>query len=255
MKRFTFGRLLLAVFLAALFFGSGLTMYQVGSYFNYLDAYSGHIARQDESAAREGLKDLQYFYEQNRKLESVGLSWIGEDHVFEDATCQRAAFYNLTRNYKKTVDEELKDKDGFCIAFLRGNARWRQAQAITANALTLPDKTDAQKAERAKQLKLADDLASTLARDDYEAALKANPSHAPSSWNYDLLSNPETRAKGLKPKPGKIKIRLGQNPGGGPRNPGPKGEDDKKGEGKKSKDIDTNDQGPGQPGGKPRKVG
>lgn len=254
MKRFTLGRLLLAILLVVLFFGSGLIIYRVGSYFDHLDAYSGHIVRQDESASSEGLKDLQYFYEQNQKLDTVWLSWIGNDYIFEDPACQRAAFYNLTRDYKKTT-EELKDKEGFCASFLRATAWWRQAQGIYANALTLPDKTDVQKAEKEKQFKLADDMASTLARDDYEAALKANPSHAPSSWNYDLLSNPETRAKGLKPKPGKIKVRLGQNPGGGPRNPGPKGEDDKKGEGKKSKDIDTNEKGPGQPGGKPRKVG
>ena len=252
MRRFSFPRLLLAIPPAVLFLGSGLVMYQVGSYFYHLDAYSGHIARQDESAAREGLKDLQYFYEQNQQLDKVWLSWIGRDYIFEDSACQRAAFYNLTKDFEKTVNE-LQEKEGFCAAFLRGNARWRQAQAITANALTLPDKTDAQKAEKAKQLKLADDMAATFARDDFEAALKANPSHAPSSWNYDLLSNPETRAKGLMPKPGKIRVRVGL-PTGGSKNPGPRGEDDK-GEGNKSKDIDTNDEGPGQPGGRPRKVG
>lgn len=254
MKRFTVGRFLLAISLAALFLCLGLVVYQVGNYFSYSDAYSGHIVRQDESAARDGLKDLQYFYEQNRKLDSVWLSWVANDYIFEDPACQRAAFFNLTRDFKKTVDE-LRDKEGFCAAFLRGNARWRQAQAIYANALTLPDKTPAQKAEKERQLKLADDLAATLAKDDFEVALKANPSHAPSSWNYDLLSNPESRGKGLKPKPAKIKVRVGQNPGGGPRNPGPKGDEDEKGEGKKSKDIDTNDEGPGQPGGKPPKVG
>ncbi|OGN03838.1 MAG: hypothetical protein A2655_01080 [Candidatus Yanofskybacteria bacterium RIFCSPHIGHO2_01_FULL_43_42] len=253
MKRFTLGRLLLAVLLAALFSGFGLVIYRVGNYFDHLDAYSGHIVRQDESAARDGLKDLQYFHEQNQKLDKVWLSWVAENYIFEDPACQRAAYHNLTKNYKKTIDEELQDKDGFCASFLRGNARWRQAQAIFANALTLPENSDVQKAEKEKQFKLADDMAATFARDDFEAALKANPSHAPSSWNYDLLSNSETRAKALMPKPGKIKVRVGV-PGGGFRNPGPRGDDDK-GEGKKSKDIDTNDPGPGQPGGKPRKVG
>lgn len=253
MKRFTLGRLLLAILLAVLFFSFGRVIYQVGNYFDHLDAYSGHIARQDESAAREGLEDLQYFYKQNQKLDTVWLSWIRRDYVFEDPACQRAAFNNLTRDYEKTV-KELQDKEGFCASFLRGVAWWRQAQAIYANALTLPDKTDAQKADKEKQLKLADDMAAIFAKDDFETALKANPNHAPSSWNYDMLSNPETRAAGLHPKPGKIKVRIGQNPGGGPRNPGPKGEDDI-GEGKKSKDIDTNEKGPGQPGGKPRKVG
>ena len=252
MKRFTLGRLLLATLLVVLFLGSGLFMYQVGSYFEHMDTYSGHIALQDESAAREGLKDLQYFYEQNSKLDAVWLSWIGRDYILENPACQRAAFYNMTRDFEKTV-EELREQEGFCAYFLRGNARWRQAQGIYANALTLPDKTDEQKAKKTEQLKLADDLAGTLARDDYEAALKANPSHAPSSWNYDLLSDPEKRAKALMPKPGKIKMRIGQS-AGGRSNPAPQGEDDK-GEGKKSKDIDTNDKGPGQPGGRPRKAG
>ena len=253
MRRFSFPRLLLAILLAAVFLGSGLVMYQVGSYFDYADAYSGHISRQDESAARDGLKDLRYFYEQNQKFDTVWLSWIGHDYIFEDPACQRAAFYNLTRDFEKTVTE-LQDQEGFCAFFLRGNARWRQAQGIYANALTLPDKTPAQKEEKERQLKIADDLAATFAKDDYEAALKANPSHAPSSWNYDMLSNPETRAKGLMPKPGKPKIRVGF-PAGGPSNPAPLGEEDKEGEGKKSKDIDTEDEGLGQPGGRPRKVG
>lgn len=254
MRRFMFGRLLLASLLVALFSGFGLIMYQVGSYFDYLDAYSGHIARQDESAAREGLQDLQYFYEQNRKLDVVRLSWLGRDYVFEDSACQRAAFSNLTKNYRQTVEKELNDQESFCASFLRGVARWRQAQAISVNALTLPNKTAAQKEERENQLKLADDLA-TLAKDDFEAALKANPDHAPSSWDYDFLSNPETRAAGLKPKPGKIKVRVGQDPGGGSGGPGPKGEDDDEGKGEKSKDIDTDNQGPGQPGKKSKKVG
>ncbi len=253
MKRFSFPRLLLAILLAAFFSGVGLVMYQIGSYFDHRDAYSGHIVRQDESAARDELKDLQYFYDQNRKLGAIRLSWVGEEYLFKDAACQRAAFYNLTKNYRKTVEEELKYEESFCAAFLRGNARWRQAQAIKARALTLPDKTDIQKAEKEKQMKLADDLAAIFAKDDYEAALKANPDHAASSWNFDQLSNPETRAAGLMPKLGKPKFRVGA-PAGGPKNPGPLGEDGK-GEGKKSKDIDTEDQGPGQPGGKPRKAG
>lgn len=254
MERFSLGRLLLAVLSAVLFLGFGLVIYQVGNYFSYLDAYSGHIARQDESAARDGLKDLQYFYEQNKKLDTVWLSWIGRDYIFEDPACQRAALYNLQKNFERTT-KELQDKESFCASFLRGVARWRQAQAIYANALTLPEKTAVQKAKKEKQFKIADDLAATFAKDDFAAALKANPSHAPSSWNFDMLSNPEKRAEDLMPKPGKIKVKIGQNPSGGLRNPGPKGEEDKKGEGKKSKDIDTKDKGPGQPGGKPRKVG
>ena len=252
MKRISFVRLLLAVLLVLVCSVSGFMFYQAGNYYDHLDAYSGHISRQDQSPAKEGLKDLQYFYDQNRKLGVVGLSWVAERYLFQDMACQRSAFYNLDRNFDKTV-EELKDKEGFCAFFLRANARWRQAQAIYANGLTLPDKTDEQKAEKARQLKLADDIASTLVRDDYMAALKANPSHHPSSWNYDLVSNPDTRAKGLRPKPGQIRVRLGQGAGGGKSDPGPLGENDK-GLGNKSKDIDTKDEGPGKPGSKPRKV-
>src|SRR3989344_7935001 len=253
MKRFTFGRLLLAFLLSFLFLCLGVVLYQTGNYFGYRDAFSGHIVRQDESAARDGLKDLEYFYGQNKKLERVWLSCVGEDYIFKDADCQRAAFYNLTKDYEKTINE-LRDKNSFCASFLAGVAWWRQAQAIYANALTLPDKTPAQKEGREKQLKLADDMAATFAKDAFETALKANPNHAPSSWNYDMTSDPEKRAGGLMPKPGKISVRLGRDAGGGAKNPGPLGEDGQ-GKGNKSKDIDTNEKGPGQPDGKPRKVG
>lgn len=248
MRRFSVIRISLAVLLAVLLTGLGLLMYQVGSYFDHADAYSGHIVRQDESAAREGLRDLEYFYQQNRKLEPFWLSWIGDEYLFVDAACQRAAFSNMTRDFERTVTE-LRDLEDFCASFLRGTARWRQAQAIYANGLTVKDK-----AEQERQLKLADELAATLAKDDFEAALKANPGHAASSWNYDLLSDPQSRAAALKPKPGRIKVRLGRNPGGG-TGPGPLGEDDSEGEGNKTKDLDTNEKGPGQPDGKRRKSG
>ena len=249
MKRFSFSRLLLAVLLAAGSIGLGAFSYQVGKYFDFQDAYSGHIARGDESAAREGLEDLRYFHEQNRKLDTVWLSWLGDGYLFQDAACQRAAFYNLTKDYEKTVTE-LREGNDFCASFLRGVARWRQAQAIYANGLNIKDK-----AEQERQLKLADEMAATLAKDDFETALKANPGHAASSWNYDMLSDPDARAAGLMPKPGAVKIRLGRQPAGGLEGEGPQGEDDEKGEGKKTKDLDTNEEGPGRPDGKPRKVG
>ncbi len=242
MKRFTVGRLLLAILLAAVFSVLGLISYQIGNYYSYKDAYSGHIVRRDKSASRDGLKDLQFFYE---------LDYL-PSYLSKDADCERAAYYNLDNDLEKTINE-LRDKKRFCASFLRGVATWRQAQAEYANALTLPDKTPVQKKDKLKQLKLADEKAATLAKDDFEAALKANPDHAPSSWDHDLLSNPENRAMALMPKPGKIKIQLGQS-GGGKTNPGPLGEDGK-GEGKKSKDIDTNEEGPGRPDGKPKKVG
>ena len=238
MKRFSFPRLLLAVLLVAIFSGLGVFIYQVGKYYDFQDVYSGHIARGDESAAREGLEDLRYFHEQEYL----------PAYLFQDAACQRAAFSNLTKDYERTV-KELMENESFCASFLRGVARWRQAQAIYANGLTLKNQ-----AEKEKQLKLADELAATLAKDDFEAALKANPGHHASSWNFDMLSDPDARAKGLQPKPGRAKVRLGQSPGVGRGNPGPKGEDGP-GEGNKTKDLDTNDEGPGQPDGKPRKSG
>ncbi len=255
MKRFSFVRILLAILLVSVCSTAGFLMYQVGSYFSHLDAYSGHISRQDRSSARDELKDLQYFYDQNRKLSSIKLSWIGEKYLFHNIACLHAAYYNLDRDYSKTVDE-LGDKEGFCVYFLRANARWRQAQEITANATTLPDNTPEQKAEKDKQMKIADNLAATLVRDDYESAVKANPSHAPSSWNFDLVSDPKARARGLMPKPATIKVRLGiPGPGmGGKTNPGPKGENGK-GVGTKTKDMDTQEEGPGHPKGKPRKIG
>ena len=254
MRRLSFRRLLLATLVLSVLSVVGLVTYQIGNYYEHLDAYSGHIVRHDQSAARDGLKDLQYFYDLNRRLDFVRLSWVGEKYIFGDMSCQRAAFYNLDRNFGQTV-EELKDKEGFCASFLLANAMWRQAQAIYANALTLPEKTPAEKADKEKQMQIADDMASTVIKDYYEAALKAGYPHHPSSWNYDMMGNAQARARGLRPKPGVIYSRLGEGPGGGGFNPGPKGEESEKGKGDKSKDIDTKEEGPGRPGGRPRKVG
>lgn len=252
-RRFTPGRLVLALLLVAVFSGFSWLFFQAGNYFDHLDAYSGHVARQDQSAARDGLKDLEYFYRLNRKLDQFYLGWVGDKYLLRDFTFHESAFFYLSGDFEKVVSE-LRGEEGFWAYYLRGNARWRQAQGVTANALTLPDKTPAQKAEKEKQLKLAEELAGVLARDDYAEAVKASSGdHLPSSWNHDLVSDPDARKKGLMPKPGKIKVRLGESAGGS-GSPGPQG-DDSEGEGKKSKDLDTNEEGPGNPQGRPRKSG
>lgn len=250
--RFTIPRLLLAVLLVALFSSGSWVAYQVGSYFGYLDAFSGDIARGEESTSRDGLKDLQYFYDLSRRADDFYLGWIadlfGRDRLFKDFNSHRAAYYYVSGDREKAI-EQVRDAEGFWPAYIRGIARWRQDQAKTANGLNLKDPK-----EMAKQLKDADDEAGTTVKDDFEAALKADPSHVESSWDYDMTSDPKARAAGLAPKPAPIKTRLGVG-GGGPRQPGPEGDEDKEGLGKKSKDLDSKDPGPGRPDGKPGRVG
>lgn len=255
-KRFTLVRILIALVLTVLFTGSGYVLYEVGLYYSYLDNYSGHIERGDQTAARDGLKDLEYFYQLNRKLDALHLDWLGDKYLFYDSVYHRAAFNYIAGDYKK-VASDLQDQDSFWAFYLRANANWRIAQGIYANGLNLPDKTDKDKAEKEKQLKSADDLAKTLVKDDYALSVRSDPSGSlPPSWNYDLVSNDSARKKGLQPKPGPIKVKLGNNPGGG-SGPGLKGKDDDGKAATKPKDLDSKDgeKPGGKPGGKPRPRG
>ena len=255
-KRFTFLRFFLVLVLTVFFTGAGYLMYEVGLYYTYLDNYSGDVARGDQSAARDGIGDLDYFYQLNKKLNVIHLGWLGDKYLFYDSVYHRAAFNYIAGDYKKVTDD-LQGQDGFWAYYIRGNAQWRKAQGIYANALNLPNKTDKDKAEMAKQLKAADDLAKTVVKDDYAMAVRSDPSGSlPPSWNYDLVSNDATRKKGLQPKPAPIKVKLGQKPGNGP-GPGPKGKDNDGKAGTKPKDLDSKDgkKPGGQPDGKPRPRG
>lgn len=257
-KRFTLPRLFVALMLILFFTGAGYFAYMGGAYRDYLDNFSGTIARGDQSAARDSLKDLEYFYQFNRKLDAVGLGWVSRKYWFyeDDATYHRAAFNYIAGDYKG-VTGDLRDHDGFWASYLRANANWRIAQGTYANALNLPDKTDKEKSEKENQLKLADNLANTLVKDDYALAVKSDSSGLlEPSWNYDLVSNDASRKKGLQPKPAPIKVKLGDKPGGG-SGPGPMGKDDDGKAATKPKDLDSKDiDNPGgKPGGKPRPRG
>ncbi len=248
-KRFTFLRFLAAILIAFLFSGMAYLLYKVGLYYSYLDAYSGHIARGDQTAAREGMEDLNYFYELSDNLH---LRWAADKYLFKDSIYHRAAFNYVAGDYDRVISD-LQGQDSFWAYYIRGNAQWRRAQGIYANGLNLNDK-----AEKEKQLKAADDLAKDMVKDDYALAVKSDPAGSlPPSWNYDLVSDDGARQKGLQPKPAPIKVKLGIPIPGGKSGPGPKGEKDKGKAGTKPQDLDNKGgETPGaKPGGKPKPRG
>lgn len=249
-RRVTFMRVICFLLLMILPASIALLFYGGGVYYDYLDAYSGHITRGDQSAARSGLKDLEYFHQLNRKLDILHLSWLADKYLFYNAVYHRAAFFYITGDYSKAI-REVQGSEGFWGYFLRGNARWRQAQGIYANGLNLKDQ-----AEKNKQLRLADEMAKTLVKEDYAMAVKLDPfGTLPPSWNYDLVSDDRARGRGLMPKSGKIKVKLGI-PGQGGDGPGFTGESGDGKQGKKPKDLGQKDgQGPGNPSGRPQPKG
>ncbi len=249
-KRFTLFRFLAALLLAVLFSGVAYVLYEVGLYYSYLDAYSGHIVRGDQTAAREGMEDLNYFYQLSDELH---LRWLADKYLFKDSVYHRAAFNYVAGDFDGVVNKDLQGQEGFWAYYLRANANWRIAQGKYANGLNLKDK-----AEKEKQLKAADDLAKDLVKDDYALAVKADPNGSlPSSWNYDLVSDDGARKKGLQPKPAPIKVKLGIRIPCGKSGPGPKGEKDKGKAGTKPQDLDNKggEQPGGKPGGKPKPRG
>src|SRR3989338_11248005 len=113
-------------------------MYQRSLYNEYLDKFSGHIARGDQTAAKEGLQDLDYFYQLNRKLDVVGLGWVSRKYwLYEgNAVNYRTGSYYVAGDWDR-VKSELQGQDNFWAYYLRANAGWRKAQGIYANALNL----------------------------------------------------------------------------------------------------------------------
>lgn len=259
-KRFTPFRLFIAIVLTVFFSGMGYILRMGGLYRDYLDKFSGAVARGDQSVAKESLEDLEYFYQLNRKFDAVGLGWVSRRYLFyeSDTVYYRAASNYIAGDHKRVVSD-LQGEDDFWAYYLRANANWRIAQGTYVNALNLPDKTDKDKAEKEKQLRIADELAKTVVKDDYEQAVRNDPlGLLPPSWDYDLVSNDASRNKGLQPKPAQVKVKLGEKqPGAGNDGPGLKG---KSGDGKagtKPKDLDQKKgETPGaDPNGGPRRKG
>lgn len=251
-RHFSAGRFLAAILVIAFFLGIALVLNEVGLYYHSLDDYSGHLARGDQSAARDALKDLENFYQLNRKLSRFSLSWVADRFLFSEAIFHRAAFHYLIGDYGRVIND-LQGEEHFWAYYLRANARWRQAQGIYANALNLGQN---QQVMKDKQLKMADDLAKSLVKDDYALAIKGDPQGTlPPKWNYDLMTDDAARGRGLRPKPPKIRLKLGEKEGEG-KDRGLLGDEGEGKAGTKTKELgNKGSQGPGKPGGKPKGKG
>ena len=225
-RRFTWFRYLIAIVMVPTLFFIWFWPFSVGQFYEKLDSFSGTISRGEQLAAREGLKDLQYFYDLNAKLKSLKLDWVASKYLFKNAVNYEVAFDSLTGRSDR-VDKRLKYEDNFWAYYMRGNAKWRIAQSDFRHALTLED---AKLKEEEK--KKADDMAAST-KDDYERAIKSDPAGTlPPKWNYDLVTNPAARAAALGPKPVKVRLVLGE---GGK---GKKGLGDDKGDGLKGKGLE-----------------
>lgn len=222
LKRLTVGRIFVAAALITLFLFLGTVFYLASDYYKSLDAFSGDIVRRDQLAAREDLERLNYFYELNNMLEPYKLNWIADKYLFKDAPRYKAAYDYLTNRHVRVI-EELKNDNSFWGHFIKANSVWRLAQGIYEQSLKMDEKT------KSKMQQEADEKAYST-KDDYEEAIKINGGASlPPKWNYDFIANPSTRALGLKPKPGVIKVKLGtggkKNKGmGKDKGLGPKGE-------------------------------
>lgn len=246
-RRFTFKRILLALLVLIVLGFVAYIPYVKGDYYATLDRYSGDISRGDVTAAKEDLQNLKYFYALHEKLVSFHLGWIAGD-LFNDAKSYQAALSYISRGYGQVI-EELETEEGFWAYYIRANARFRQAQEMTANALNLQDPV-----KKKEQLQKADEMAKTT-KDDYLAAIKSDPNgiNEP-KWNYDIVTDDEARMRALMPKPGQIKVKLGVPGGGSGR--GPEGKDDDGEKSDKPKDLDKKGgEQPGGEGGKPRRAG
>ena len=201
-KRFTVGRIIMVLALLIFLFGISRVFYIVGDYYQYLDAYSGDIARGDQLAAKDDLENLKYFYQLNSKLKPFGLSWVADKYFFQEALVQAAAYDYLTNRHERVI-EQLKDEQGLWGRYLRANSKWRLAQGVFEQSLKKDPAT------KLKEQSEADEMASST-KDDYEEAVKISQGDwLPAKWNYDLTTNDEARARGLRPKPASIKIKLG----------------------------------------------
>lgn len=225
-KRFTWSRSLFAIVIGSALLFIWFIPFTVSRFYEKLDSFSGTILRGEQLAAREGLNNLQYFYDLNARLKPLKLDGIASKYLFRDAVNYEVAFDYLTGRFDR-VAERLKNEDNFRAYYMRGNAKWRIAQGAFRHALTLED-AKAKEAEKKK----ADDMAA-LTGDDYERAIKSDPNHTlPPPWNYDLVKNPAARAAALGPKPVKVRLVLGE----GGKNK--KGLGDDKGEGLKGRGLE-----------------
>lgn len=230
MRRFTILRLVIAVILIVSAFAGSYICSTLSGFYQKADNFSGAIARGDQMAAREDMKELEPYYELNKRLPSF-LSRYFDKKVFQEAQVPhyQVAYEYLTGRYSKLYEQDLNEDDSYWGLYIRSNSKWRDAQKVFAQSLTQDPKTSKD------QQKIAIDLVLST-KDDYEQAIKKRASfipYLPASWNYDMTTNPEARMRGLMPKPAKVKLVLGEGKG-----KGPDGEEGDGPKGKGSRDLD-----------------
>ena len=221
-----------------------IPFYRIGDFYFYLDNYSGHISRNDQIAATEGMEQLRYFYDLNKRLLGpFGVDGFVAERIFVNATYHQSAFDYLTGRFDK-VAKDLENGRGYWAYYIRGNANFRMAQGVYQSAL---DEKDPEL--KKKKMAQADEMAK-LTKDDYELAVRDNLTME-ASWNYDIVTNDGARGAALMPKPKKALMILGF---GGKDKDGLGLEgDDGKGLNLKDKDGDRNKDSKGNPS--PRRPG
>jgi len=242
-RRFTLLRVGLSLIALIFCSCSVYVFYTISECYKVIENYSGAVSRGDQIAARDGMKELEFYYAKNSELtkllkplrfESIEFmpdEWV-DKHIFQPAQVKyyQSAYDFLVGRHEK-IGNDLKEDDGYWGYYIRANAKWRQAQAIFRQSLTETDaklKADAQK--------LAIDMAIST-KDDYGQAIikRVDPiPQLPASHNYDMTTDPAARMRGLMPKPIKVKVKLGEGKDG----EGPEGDDGDGPKGKGNLDLD-----------------
>ncbi len=233
-NRFTLVRLLISLAVIVVSFAFCYSLLQVSKFYKSLDAYSGAVSRGDQLAVRDNLEDLRHFPDLNKKLEFAGLDFIANKYLFKDFRYYESAYDYMTGNYERVIDQ-LKDDEDFYAHFIRANAKWRTAQGLIEQNLS-------SSTIRIEPALKSVQMAAALKEDYAECIKKDQKSSISPKWNYDLVTDPNALARGLMPKPQKVRVVLGR----GGKNK--KGEGQDKGEGPKGHDLKDGKESPEQPG-------
>lgn len=177
--------LVLIIAVGSLYSFTALTL---ANYSDTVDRARFNIKTNDSVETQTELLNLNSFYNLSKKW---GLQWAADKYLFQDSFFYEVADIYLIRDWKKVADD-LKDKQDHPLAFMYGNAKFRQAQA----------EYQAGKNE-------ALDFVMTEVASDFEKALRICLDSGTEYgkcydrvWNYDLVTN-KKNAQGALMNPGK----------------------------------------------------
>lgn len=191
---------------------TSIPMHNLANFNNHLDTFSAHIKNNDKDSAEKSFERLKTDY---NYLIDMKLRYLADNFWFADTFLYEAMIAYLAEDFDKVEKLLAGHEDDYRASYLAGLYKYRLFQTAYQKAKTNSEKSEIQ--ERATERILP----------DFEKCVKEGPGidkNFNCSFDYDLISSPESFKKALENPRSGPKFVLGVPKDGLPsKKVGPKG--------------------------------